>query len=235
MLIALIVASLFRSNPHLAAQAPPTFEQALKAKGIQTSLMSLRNALRDPRPEVRGLAASMLAEKKDTDSIPLIVHALSKASSPLEKENLAQALLTLGDAPGHSAIREVCEDEKAGEDLRLIAAGQLAETGDKSCVKPVVEVLLHTTDHSMRQGAMEFLKRDEEVPSSLMHDLQAGLERALRDEIPSNRQLASECILLFKISSAGDSLRKAIAVEKDPATRLRMKTDLRKLESSSPQ
>jgi HEAT repeat protein len=229
---ALMVVSLVSSGHRLIAQAPPTVEQALQAKGIQTSVMSLRKALRDPRPEVRGLAAAMLAEDKDKNSVPAIHQALMNASSALEKESLAQALVTLGDPEGNIAMQEICQDKKAREDLRLVVASQLADTGDNACVGSVVEILSSTNDHSVRQTAMQFLKQHQEVPPNMEHDLQSGLESALQDEIPSNRQTASECILLFRLSSASDSLRKAMNAEKDSATRLHMQSDLSKLESS---
>jgi HEAT repeat protein len=231
---ALIVVSLVTSGLRLAAQAPPTIEQALQAKGVQTSIVSLRNALKDQRPEVRGLAAAMLAENKDRESIPAINQALMKASSTQERESLAQALLIFGDPAGMVEMQKICQDSEALEDLRLIVANQLADVGSNACIGSVIEILSSTNDHAVRQNAMQFLKRGGVVPpAARVNDLQSGLEKALQDEIPSNRQTASECILLFHLSSAGDSLRRAVNVEKDPATRIRMQSDLSKLENTN--
>ena len=58
------------------AQAPPTIEAGLKKYGIPFTQPGLQSALKDKRPEVRGLAASELASLKDTASTPLIVGAL---------------------------------------------------------------------------------------------------------------------------------------------------------------
>jgi hypothetical protein len=54
------------------------------------------------------------------------------------------------------------------------------------------------------------------------------LERSLQDEIPGTRQSASECMVLFKVPSASDDLKKAIAIEKDEPTRVRMLESLQR-------
>lgn len=213
------------------AQAPPTIEQALASRGISSSVTSLRQALQDPRPDVRTLAANELAEKGDKEAIPLIRQALAKASSALEKQNFAQALITLGDPEGKSDMKSVCSDQTVQPDFRLLAASQLLDAGDNSCIDSVVELLSSTDNHVVRQGAMEFLRRSQSVPSNLLPDLEKGLVRALQDEIPSNRRSASERIAQFKIVNARDSLRKAISGETDSAARQQMELDLRKLDN----
>jgi HEAT repeat protein len=217
------------------AQAPPTGEQVLASKGISTSsLTSLRQALQDPRPDVRGLAAGELADKKDKESIPLIKQVLAKASSAEEKQNLAQALITLGDPEGNAALKKVCEDETVREDSRIIAASSLVDAGDPGCLDVVVKILTSTDSDAIKQSTMYLLKRGPSVRADLLPDLQQGLEKALKDEVPGNRQLASECLAKFKMNSAIDSLKIAIAIEKDPDIRSQMEENLRKLESKQP-
>jgi len=148
---AMLFAFSWVSRGSASAQAPPTPEQILASKGISTSsLTSLRQALQDPRPDVRGLAAFELADKKDKESIPLIKEALAKASTALEKQNLAGALIMLRDPQGNTAMKEVCEDETVREDSRVIGANQLWDAGDPGCMVAVIKILSSTDDHSVK-------------------------------------------------------------------------------------
>ena len=131
--IFLLIVAFFFSTAALA-QAPPTVEQALQSRGISENLESIRSALTDSRADVRGLAASVLAERNDRESIRPIQQLLAKSSSNYERQNLSQALLKFGDKEGNRGMKALCEDESVQEDLRLIAANQLHEANDNGCL-----------------------------------------------------------------------------------------------------
>jgi len=175
------------------------------------------------------MAANELAQKRDQDSIPLIRQALSSASGALEKVNLAIALMTLGDPGGIAALHTVCLDQNVREDLRLNVAERLDDSGDEGCLSAIVDILASTDDLSMRSGALDYLERNQKIPSDLIQTLQVGLERALRDQIPTTRQSASDAIAMFAPPAGWTLLTKAIAVEKNDATRLKMQQDLAQL------
>ena len=214
------------------AQALPTFEQSLRAYNIPDVIPDLRNALQDTRPEVRGLVAMELAEKRDKDSIPFIRRALDRAEGSLERQNLAEALIILGDPAGKVAMKEICEDKGSREDLRILAAYRLAEVGSQHCLKPVIEILTSTKDPSVRGGAIEFL-RQQEIPNDLKPKLTTGLERSLQDEVATNRQAASRLIAFLKLKAAAPALERALNQERDPATHLQMEQDITALERSN--
>jgi HEAT repeat protein len=228
--VAILSAGLIWYVTALPSQQPPSLEEALKAKGVGLSVESLRTALQDPRPEVRSLAAGELAEKKDTASLPLIRSALAKAGTPLERLNLAEALVTLGDPEGNIALRNVCEDQNLREDSRLIAANQLFQAGDDGCISAVVHILVSTNQSAIRLSAQDFLKQEKTVPSVLIPNLQVGLKRSLLDGVPEIRRSASMLIARFGLKSLMAPLKKAFSIERDPSTRSQMQADLLQLE-----
>lgn len=157
----------------LFAQAPPTIDQALQAKGIQLTETALRAALQDPRIEVRGLAAGALAERHDAQAIPEIHNRLTKATNPNERLNLAQALVELGDSEGASTMVAMCTDVKTPESLSLLVASRLAEAGNVTCSPAVARILSVTSNSSMRQGALEYLKQNRSLPPASLPDLES--------------------------------------------------------------
>jgi len=113
------------------------------------------------------MAAGELANRKDKESVPAIRQALAKATDPNERQNLAEALIILGDPEGKAAMAALCADNSVREDSRIIAAGQLLDAGDDSGIGPAIEILAVTESHSMRQGALDLLRRVPAVPSNL--------------------------------------------------------------------
>lgn len=215
------------------AQAPSTPGQILSAKGVLNTASGLRNAIQDPRPEVRGLAANEVARRNDRESIPSIVNALARSSNSLERENLAQALLTFGDPAGKAGMESVCEDRSAREDLRMIASIQLFDAGDDGCVNGVIDVLSSTSDHSIRSSAMDLLiKARPPLSSEQRALLAAGLRNSLKDRLPAIRKKASGCIASFDVRDAKESLEDAMARETDSPALTKMQGDLRTLESA---
>jgi len=230
--IFLLIVAFFFSTAALA-QAPPTVEQALQSRGISENLESIRSALTDSRADVRGLAASVLAERNDRESIRPIQQLLAKSSSNYERQNLSQALLKFGDKEGNRGMKALCEDESVQEDLRLIAANQLHEANDNGCLPAVIKMLSATTSVSTTLGCLDFLKHNSAIPAASKSNLRPGLERSLKSEDASTRKAASECIARFILKDLADALRRALFAERDTAVREQMQLSLNQLEAGS--
>lgn len=76
-------------------QAPPTIEAELSKYGVLVTPLGLQAALKDDRPEVRGLAASKLAAMKDRASVDLIMEALEEEKDAHVRFNMAAAQRSL--------------------------------------------------------------------------------------------------------------------------------------------
>jgi HEAT repeat protein len=204
-------------NATTRSQAPPTIEQRLQARGVSpSSLEGLRQALNDTRPEVREMAAALLAERNDRSSLPAIQQAAAQSSSALERFNFAEALRRFGDSDGDLALQHVCQDRDAGQDIRIIAADRLAEVGDSACLKSILEILESSSTPSIQGASMRVLLKYKELSSlPSAGGLQSALETSLRSVVPGNRSLAAECIAHFKLLKLQLPLQIALEKEQD--------------------
>jgi HEAT repeat protein len=209
-------------------QAPPTVEVWLRSHGVSDSTPALRNALKNPNPEVRSLAAGTLALRKDTESIPLIREALQKEQVPNIKVNLEHALATLQDWQGNATLIDTCNDRRIEPSLRLQAANKLLDLGGNECTPSVVEIFGNKPDPPNRALGLQFLRRVTTIPILLMPKLQASLVEGLKDPAPMNRQYASECLSVFGNRDSLRELENAVANEKDPTTRQHLEENLRR-------
>lgn len=213
------------------AQAPPTIEAELNRYGVLVTQLGLRSALKDNRPEVRGLAAGELAELKDTSSVPLIVSALEAEKDPLVKFNMATALVSLDSQTGNRALSHMCDDTSLPEERRLGAASRLFDAGDFNCLSSVESILRKTTNSSIKANALLILARVKVVPPSLMPRIHNTLLASLQNPDSAVRQYASACIAALGDKSAIANLQTAIANESDDLTRGHMQESLKSLEN----
>ena len=84
----------------VSAQAPPSVESVLMQYHITDTIPGLRVALKNPNPNIRTLAAGMLANDKDVDSIPMLRDALDNERTESVRLSLAASLATLKDWQG---------------------------------------------------------------------------------------------------------------------------------------
>ena len=213
------------------AQAPPAIEAELNNYRVPITQQALRLALKDNRPQVRGLAAGELAEMKDMASIPLIVKALDGEKDPLVKFNMATALLSLNSQTGNRVLSHICDDASLPEGQRLDAASRLVDAGDASCLHSVENILRKTTDPSNKVQALLTMSRVKVIPASLLPRIHDTLLASLQDPVSTVRQYASQCIAALDVKGAVPNLQVAIAKESDELTRERMEESLRTLEN----
>ncbi|HXM61904.1 MAG TPA: HEAT repeat domain-containing protein [Terriglobales bacterium] len=213
------------------AQAPPTIQAELRKYGVPVTQLALQSALKDNRPEIRGLAAAELAEMKDVTSVPLIVKALEAEKDQLVKFNMATALVSLNSPAGTKALLHTCDDASVPAGRRLDAASRLVDAGDLSCLPSVENILRKTTDPSNKVSALLLLARVKVVPASLVPRIHDTLLASLQDPDSAVRGYTSQCIAALGDKAAAPSLKTAIANESDESTRERMEESQKSLES----
>ena len=206
-----------------AQQAPPSVEAELLRHGIPLKQLSLQSALKDPRPEVRSLAAAELASRKDGASAPAIIAALGKERVALVAFNMASSLLELDPSVGSKYLARECNDTSRSDDLRLQAASRLVDVQNNSCTSIVESILQNTMDVSRKVSALLILARTQPVTPSFVTRLHPTLVVNLRDPDPAVRGYASRCIAAINDKSAAQDLENAIANERDSKTREQMK------------
>ena len=215
-----------------AAQQPPTSEAYLASRHVSSDLPSLRNALKNPDREVRGVAAGVLAEIGDVRSIPLLKEAIRVEQNPYVKINLSSALASLQDLQGNAALIGTCGNRNEAGPLRLTAATQVLRTGDSiSCLGSVVDILRDDPSPPNRELGLQYLRRVTFAPSSLLSELREVLVASLSDPAPINRQYAGESLYIFGDCSTIRAFQRAVQVEKEEKTKDHMQDDLTRLQA----
>jgi HEAT repeat protein len=213
------------------SQAPPTTEAALAQYGISNTIPALRAALKNPNPNVRGIAAGVLAEDKDLGAIPLLREALEKERVQSVKVTLAGALATLKEWQGGAFLIKTCNDKELDATTKLMAANKLLDLGGSECLPAVVNILGQEPDPPSRELGLEYLRRTTSAPAALSPRIRAILSDALRDPTPINRQYAGECLSVLGDRDSIPALESAITVEKDLPTRLHLEENLKRLKA----
>jgi HEAT repeat protein len=214
------------------AQAPPTPESVLSKYGIPLTQQGLQAALKDRRPEVRGLAASELGNLRETASASLIEAAMAKEKNPNARFNMATALLRLGSEKGNIELERVCLDESGPMDHRLATAERLTDAGDFSCLPLLISILRESTDAGFKSSALLAISRIRPAPPSKYREIHDALLTNLQDPNSAVRIYAAEAIAGTKEKAAAPGLRAAIAAEQDASSREKMTSSLEALEGN---
>lgn len=127
----------------------PSTERALEHYGYALTQEALESALRDPRAEVRSLAADKLARERKTGALPALVEAFSAERATGTQMWLSYALGTLGDDRGIWTLKGLCRDEGDPDPLhraavRSFAAGFMTRLHNKGCYDDAIDVLRFT-------------------------------------------------------------------------------------------
>ena len=212
-----------------SGQQPPTSEQFLSQHGVGSSLSSLREALNNPDPDVRGVAAGVLVERRDMASIPLLKAALSAESVPRAKVAISNALAELDRQQKASALVALCNNPKARATTRLAAALRVLDLGRNDCLTSVVNLLSSSPDATSREMGLSYLSQITSSPDDLQPTVQLILVKGLADSTAANREHASEALSVLGNGSSAQALELAIHNEKDLAVRGQMEHDLARL------
>jgi HEAT repeat protein len=230
LLLAAAIA-LLGSVPALEAQVSAgrlaTVAETLQQHGIGMDRASLLAALTNSEPQVRGLAAAGLAEKRDKSSVPSILAALKIEERSEVKADMALAAARLGSAAGVADLRATCDAQAASADLRLLAARYVQDFLEDDHCRHVVEDLTASAPESEdRVRALDLLTGSASTTSSDMRRIKAIFIGALADKHVGVRLVAADHLAHIGSKADAPVLERAIAAEQNPDVRDSMETDL---------
>jgi HEAT repeat protein len=124
-------------------------ESALAQRGISRDTTSLIKAAREhPEAGVRWIAVEILGVRGERSATVALREVLAKDSDGLIRETAAVALVRLGDVEGAAALKRFM-DSAANRERQIFLAARLAESGDSSGYRYVVEAS-RSTDARVR-------------------------------------------------------------------------------------
>ncbi len=213
------------------AQAPPTSQEVFMEHSIPFTTDGIEGALTNSDPDVRGIAAGVLAERKSIRSIPAIEYALERERVPHVRISFATALAQLQNHAGDTVLINMCTDSSSSAIDRLTAANRLLSLGDDSCIMSIVNLLKNDVDDPpTRSLTLEYFRKVANPPPSLGPRVRKYLYIVLRDPAPINRQYAGDCLSLYGNKSSKAVLAQAIAREQDQPTKAHLVENLKQLQ-----
>lgn len=214
--IALIVAtSAFGSRPE-------TIAEALERHHVGLTRAALIHALRNSDPEIRGLAASQLAEEKATEAVPAMVGVLRGEHVPLTKVNIAFALARLGNETGVKTLESACHQSETVAGVRMTAAMYMVNFLHKNlCFADVLDVLDSREDDRAgdRVQALSLVPSFKGLSEDESERLLTATVNSLQDTSASVRIGASDVLVRLGDVTAVPYLQEAISVEQDEGVR----------------
>ncbi|MGH7340130.1 MAG: HEAT repeat domain-containing protein [Candidatus Rokuibacteriota bacterium] len=204
-----------------------SFDELLREHGIELTNEAVVQALENPNPEVRWLAAYKLAADRQVDVIPAVRGALAADPRWSNRLNIGYALAQLGDDVGFETLTQVC---RSAEPLlhRATAARYLIGLGDPSCFEPLLG-LLETEDTDAKIVALSLLGEFEGQVPDLEDRVLTPILDALVDATPAVRLAAVSALDLLDPVTAVKHLEAAAEDEKDESVRSRMMDEVRRL------
>lgn len=236
-LILIFVASVgtfAQSDSPIFEGQPETARAALARHHIQLTESALLKALRSPKPEVRDLAAEVLAQDGTTNAIPLIKAAMLAETVPGKRINFAFALAQLGDPIGRETLKNICDNNKEPAYIRMSAAVNMRYLKDESCMDAVFSVLQSNPDDDGGAGKAQALSLLPSFKHLAAEDPQRTVDvvtKALSDATPGVRMVASSTLGTLGQISAIPHLRAALEKEQNESCRLQMSLDLQRLQN----
>jgi HEAT repeat protein len=208
---------------------PETAKEALTRRHIETTA-GLLKALRSNDPEVRQLAAAVLADDGIRDAIPAVREAFDSETVPGNRVNMALFLAQLGDMNGREYLSSVCKSDGESVDIKMLAAINMRYLRDDSCMDTVFTVLRSPSvaDAPARTQAV-YLSLD--FAPSHPQDVLDLLTKSLRDPDSGVRMAASSALQQLGSASAIPYLRTALETEQNEGCRLSMGLAIQRLES----
>jgi HEAT repeat protein len=210
-----------------------TFKQLLRERNVSLTGEALLTALRNTDPQVRYLAALVLAEDKETNAIPAIADALTTEKVAETRVNMALALAQLGDENGIAALRDDCSNPELAPSLRMYAAKYLLDVHSEGCLSSIEDVARSAKDPGARILALSQLARFQHASEADSDKIIRSLAIALSDKEPTVTIAASHGLSAFGSPAGVPYLQKAIAVEHDGTVRSIMQADLQRLQEKA--
>ncbi|MGD0214914.1 MAG: HEAT repeat domain-containing protein [Terriglobales bacterium] len=207
-----------------------TSNDVLRRHHIAHTEPALIAALQNNDPEVRELAAVVLAEDGAKDAIPSIVEALRAETVPENQASMALSLARLGESMGRETLKNMCDDATKPDRLRMAAAVKMRYLHDDSCLPAVGLVLQSGRDAAARTQALYLVPSFRHLPEEDFQPLFGLVVKALEDREHGVRMAASSVLGQIGDVSAIPHLRNALAKEQNDGCRLTMRLVLQQLE-----
>lgn len=206
----------------------PTFGEALRRHNIELTQSALIDALKNPDPEVRHLAAAKLAEDGATEAIPAIKQALGSEKVPWTRMNIAFALAQMGESIGFDTLEDNCRNNNTSGSIRARSADYLLRFNRDSttCLSGVVDVLKGgSTGDRMVVAAL--LPRYHNLSMEDSEKVFAALVEALLASHPSVRMAAGRALADLGDPLGVAELQLAVVREQEEVVRWELQEDLK--------
>jgi HEAT repeat protein len=218
-----------------------TVEHLLTYYGVGLDKDGLQGALRDPRADIRSMAAFKLGNDRVTEAIPWLAEALAAEKAIGTRTHMANALAQLGDKRGQDALESLCQsagqsDPRAEAAVRIAATGFLARYHKTVCNDAIIDTLhlLERPDTTRNANLMavglaaaNYLESPTESQVAAIREI---AQRWISDQDMGVRQSASMALARYGDVVSYQKLKAALAIETDAWVRTRMGRDLRKME-----
>jgi HEAT repeat protein len=237
--LSITLAASFFLSPGLSSRNADAFgdtpiidgEQVLQEKYQPLTKDALLAALHDGDPDVRGLAASMLAARRYQDALPLIWAAFAKETVLGNRVTLALAAARLGSKQAISALKAECGNTHDPEDIRMMAATAAVYVGNEDCLDSVLVVLRARDDRAAVLEALSLLPHFTRAPSEKMQEIRQISGALLTSEDFATRTAAIEVLGKLGDGSSILDLEGALSEEQDDGTRRAIAAAIKLLES----
>jgi HEAT repeat protein len=210
-------------------------EQFLQAHNIAITRQAVTAALVNEDAGVRKSASHVLCRRWPRDAVKPIQAAMLREDNSLVRVSLANDLAQLGDPAGREML--VTECNKSGEwgSTRILAARDMLDLHDDSCVDAVLEILRSPSDPQDTYGKVDALQF---VPDVIKH--LSGQEHrnavdmtmnALSDPDAGVRLTASITLGRLGDTSAIAALETAVTGEQDATVQDAMLREVKRLKT----
>jgi hypothetical protein len=222
-----------------------TVEHLLTYYRVALDNDGLKGALRDPRADVRSMAADELAKKGVKEAIPWLADALSSERAAGTRLHFADSLAQLGDPRGVATLESLCisggqSNPNAEVTLRLEAAKSLWQLHETTCNNCAIDLLRFLDrpgaprEFGIRTAAMGMATVLESLSESQAATIRQIADRWISDEDEGVRRIASRAVALYGDAASYQKLKAALAAEQDAAVRACMQTELGRLAGRLP-
>jgi HEAT repeat protein len=208
----------------------------------------LLSALHNGDPQVRMVTARVLACEDAKETIPNLVENLETEKVKWVQQDIAIALMEMGDERGIVSLRKDCTDATLEKDYSMVAAEYLLDLHDESCLGVVLESLQTNPqfnwwgatyrdgsdgwDLELRFAALAMAPDLGGLSSAEFAQLRAAVLNCLEDSSPDIRAQASIALAELGDDSVIPRLQAAIFTESDKHARKYMAYSLKVLEDS---
>ena len=214
----------------------PTFGEVLRRHNIELTQSALIDALKNPDPEVRHLAAAKLAEDGATEAIPAIKQALGSEKVPWTRMNIAFALAQMGESIGFDTLEDNCRNNNTSGSIRARSAEYLLRFNRDSttCLSGVLDVLKGgSTGDRMVVAAL--LPRYRNLFMEDSEKVFAALAEALLASHPTVRMAAGRALADLGDPRGVAELQLAVVREQEEVVRWQLQEDLKILTTKTRQ